>query len=263
MVWKKWYEGLQPDCIPDLPLFGGESGSLQLCELRAEARGDNKPASDLPDLASHCAVLEDDVWTNPMETAVPGLFLVLDFMSEKQEAALISAIDTEVWIWNRAQTRRVQMYGVKHDEQYRVHAKASVTPLPQYADDLIADIQDIVSEYFPRHADYIHKLGAPKVTEVFVNEYDATSSLQFHTDHTITFEEIIVGISLGAESLFRFQRCDVKDQEQVVSLPRRSIYFMTGPSRTDYKHGMREGDCQGLRRVSLTFRVVRESAIIK
>merc|ERR1711862_9314 len=102
------------------------------------------------------------------------------------------------------------------------------------------------------------KLGIAKLTELFVNEYDPGSSLQFHTDHILTFEDMIVGVSLGSESRFRFQG---NGQEHVVLLPCRSVYFMTGRSRRDFQHGMLEGDCQGSRRVSLTFRVVRESAI--
>merc|ERR1711959_19020 len=109
----------------------------------------------------------------------------------------------------------------------------------------------------------MRKLGTSKVTELFVNEYNSNSSLQFHTDHNVTYEEMIIGVSLSTDSLLRFQECKHEANEHVVRLPQRSIYFKTGLSRTHYKHGMREGDILGPRRVSLTFRVVRESAIIK
>merc|ERR1712046_360370 len=97
---------------------------------------------------------------------------------------------------NRDGTRRVQMYGVRHDEQYQVHAKALVTPLPRFATRLVSKIHDFVSCHFPDHLGYMYQLGTDKLTELFVNEYDPSSSLQFHTDHKITFEEMIVGISV-------------------------------------------------------------------
>merc|ERR1712232_52640 len=181
-------------------------------------------------------------------------------MSEEQELVLLNAIDECTWKINRAKSRRVQMYGVQHDDQYRVYAKAPVTSLPSFTEPLIQDIQAMVYEKFPEHVTYMSKLGIPRVTELFVNEYDPESSLQFHTDHLLTYEDMIVGVSLGSDSNFRFQG---NGQEHVIHLPRRSVYFMTGSSRSDYKHGMLEGDCHGARRVSLTFRVVREGAIIK
>merc|ERR1712070_1058197 len=120
-----------------------------------------------------------------------------------------------------------QIYGVKHDEQYRVRAKAPVTPLPPFVDSVVSAFHDLVTEHFPLHASYMYKLGTSKVTELFVNEYSTDSSLQFHTDHNVTYEEMILGVSLGADSLFRFQECEGKADEHVVRLPQRSAYLMT------------------------------------
>eukprot|EP00931_Biecheleriopsis_adriatica_P115447 TRINITY_DN91231_c0_g1_i1.p1 TRINITY_DN91231_c0_g1~~TRINITY_DN91231_c0_g1_i1.p1 ORF type:complete len:455 (-),score=84.30 TRINITY_DN91231_c0_g1_i1:159-1391(-) len=246
--WKSWREGLEPDGIVDLPQVG------EAVTNKNEAPHEDGCAEQDKSCSCPQQLLQSDV---------PGLVLAVNFLNEEQEATLIAAIDESAWMYNRAQTRRVQMYGVKHDAQYRVCAKAPVTPLPPFAHGLVNKIHDYVTEHFPNHVRYMFKLGASKVTELFVNEYSAGSSLQFHTDHNVTYEEMIVGISLGADSLLRFQECEREDNERVVRLPQRSAYFMTGPSRTDYKHGIREGDVLGLRRVSLTFRVVRESAIIK
>jgi len=241
--WMPWHEGLEPDCIVDLPQVG---------ESIHEVPHENEHAER--DQSYPQQLLQSDV---------PGLFLAVNFLNEEQEAALIAAIDGSAWTHNRAQTRRVQMYGVKHDDQYRVLAKALITPLPPFVNPVVNAIHDLVTEHFPHHANYMYKLGISKVTELFINEYSVGSSLQFHTDHNITYEEMIIGVSLGADSLFRFQDCEQEANEHVVKLPQRSIYFMTGLSRTNYKHGMQEGDVLGPRRISLTFRVVRESAIIK
>merc|ERR1712217_593725 len=83
--------------------------------------------------------------SEPRETQVPGLFLALNAMSEDDEKTLMTAIDEQAWGHNRLQTRRVQMYGVRHNEQYRIHAKAPVTPLPSFAFPLIDDLHNLVA----------------------------------------------------------------------------------------------------------------------
>lgn len=262
--WMEWHEGFKPPCI-------SEVSTEQLLQVEACLAGVSDitclgisrsaaPQTGLEAETTDVSLSSPVPNVNLHESEVPGFWLALDFLNEESEARLIAAIDQGIWKLNRAQTRRVQMFGVKHDDQYRVHAKAPLTELPSFASTLIDDIHALVAEHFPSHAGYMYKLGTTKLTELFVNEYDARSSLQFHTDHNLTYEDMIIGISLGADSILRFENQNYK---YAVKLARQSAYFMTGPSRVDYKHGMLEGDCLGPRRVSLTFRVVRESAIIK
>merc|ERR1719446_1871763 len=46
-----------------------------------------------------------------------------------------------------------------------------------------------------------------------------------------------------------------------VSIPRRSLYFMSGPARFQWQHGIRKDQCPR-ERISLTFRTVRPDAPI-
>lgn len=243
-------------CLPDLVVAGGLllPGDGSGCNGCGGGHRSGSSTSSSGEPAGYGA--------EPQSTKVSGLWLLAPFLLQDEHDQLVAAIDEGVWSSNRAQTRRLQMFGVHHDEQYRVRAKAPVTPLPAFAGPLVERISALVYQHFPDHAHYMCKLGVPRVTEVFINEYDAGSSLQFHTDHTLTYEDMIVGVSLCSPCTLRFQHISSSSgEEHAVFLPGNSAYFMTGESRSDFKHGMHEGDCCGSRRVSLTFRVVRESAI--
>ena len=195
---------------------------------------------------------------------VGGLYLLPNFLTEDEERTLLTSIDTEgTWTLNRQKDRRVQMYGIHHDDRFRVQHDAEVTLLPLYYREIvIPKILGATEVFFPEaHKKYMRKLNKDHTTELFVNEYCPTSSLPYHTDHPMTYEEIIVGVSIGCSCVLRFRVGNA--HAHCVELPPRSAYFMTGTSRIDAQHGMDVGDCLGPRRVSLTFRVVRESMIVR
>eukprot|EP00656_Telonema_subtile_P043714 TRINITY_DN50030_c0_g1_i3.p1 TRINITY_DN50030_c0_g1~~TRINITY_DN50030_c0_g1_i3.p1 ORF type:complete len:208 (-),score=33.12 TRINITY_DN50030_c0_g1_i3:159-782(-) len=193
-------------------------------------------------------------------TAVPGLLLCQDFLDLDQDQALCEAIDTLQWKPNRQGTRRVQIYGPHHDDRFRVHKRSIVTELPEFAAELIPRVVELGLAHFPE-ALYLYKLGTSRLTELFVNEYHSEDELQFHCDHNVTYEEVIVGVSLLSGSVLRFRAVDGDGEEVAVELPRGSCYLMSGASRVQYQHGMVAGDCSA-RRVSLTFRVVSESNLV-
>ena len=193
---------------------------------------------------------------------VPGLIIGEAFISPSQEASLMEQIDLAEWKSNGRGDRRIQHYGVHYDEEvrmYRVWEDSAVTPLPPFMQELMDQIKQHAIELFPEHYYLYGALGLSKRTAVFINEYLENDELAFHFDHPVTYEEVIVGVSLGAASWFRFKK---EDAEHPVLLKRRSIYFMSGSSRFEWQHGLIPGDVQG-RRVSLTFRVVCEKAVLK
>jgi hypothetical protein len=82
-----------------------------------------------------------------------------------------------------------------------------------------------------------------------------------HFDSKYTWGETVIGVSLGAASCLRFFPANgqtmngpafaakgefgkglgasrVKDKHVEIELPRRSIYIMSGPSRTDWRHAI-------------------------
>ncbi len=196
---------------------------------------------------------------NDMEIAkkpgVPGLFLVTNFLGIQEEVDLLAAIEKEPWKSNRSGTRRVQMYGPRHDAHYHVKKGAAVTPLPAYCGNLMQKVKEVCKRHFPELAvDSNPKLGYDSFTELFVNEYLPDQSLQFHKDHCSTYEEVILGISLSAGIYLSFQ---LRGKEVSVFVPRRSLYLMTGDSRLKWKHGIHANSLvDGDRRVSLTLRTV-------
>ena len=97
----------------------------------------------------------------------------------------------------------------------------------------------------------------PETCEVYVNEYKDHAGLQYHYDHRSTYDECIYGISLGCDGYMGFQHGSTnKGKPYKVSVPRGSLYMMTGQARNKFKHGINRGWIDG-RRVSVTFRTIR------
>merc|ERR1711879_260220 len=69
------------------------------------------------------------------------------------------------------------------------------------------------------------KLTSHETGIIYINEYtQGTEQLKHHIDSTKMFDELIVGISLGAPCVFNF----VQGHESIdVHLPSRSAYFIT------------------------------------
>jgi hypothetical protein len=103
-----------------------------------------------------------------------------------------------------------------------------------------------------------------------VNHYNAVGGgyMHKHMDSQKCFGPVIACCSLLADAAITFY--DTKGNSYgmarvhrtaEVSIPRRSLYFMSGPARFQWQHGIRKDQC--LReRLSLTFRTVRGDAPI-
>merc|ERR1712232_811437 len=80
------------------------------------------------------------------------------------------------------------------------------------------------------------------------------------------FGPVIACVSLMADTSITFYdtkgnsfgMARVHDKAEV-SIPRRSLYFMSGPSRFQWQHGIRKDQCPK-ERLSMTFRTVRDDA---
>jgi hypothetical protein len=183
-----------------------------------------------------------------------------------EETELISAIDAGKWKSNRTGSRRIQMFGPEHDKSYKIHANASVTPLPEYCRRLIAKIKSLQKECQGKTSLLqeleLDKLGIDRLTEPFVNEYTDKDALRFHQDHRSTYGPVIMGISMLGECFLSFKRSPNAKSAERIHLPRRSIYFMTGASRYEWYHGIMPGDIKAARRLSVTLRMVNEAKIV-
>ncbi len=76
--------------------------------------------------------------------------------------------------------------------------------------------------------------------EMLITEYPAGSVINWHRDAPPF--DIIVGISLASDCIFRFRPHDKAKQNRkaIISIPleRRSLYVMQGASRIDWQHSI-------------------------
>ena len=179
-----------------------------------------------------------------MTTDVPGLFLEKDFLTSEEEQSLLKNIDVSPWKPNRRGDRRVQIYGPYHDEHYNI-IPGKYSAHPEWLQTLAKKVHATTDD--PQR----DKLLDPKQCEVYINEYNPVNDLQYHYDSNTTFDEHIYGISLNTDAHMGFK----KKKKNKILVPARSMYVMSGNSRTQYKHGIDKGWITG-RRVSVTFRTV-------
>ena len=199
-------------------------------------------------------------------TAVPGLYVVPNFLEVLEEEGLWSAISEGPWQSNRAKTRSIQMFGPHHNERYVVKEGTPVTSFPVHVVGLAQKIKLWVEasssssssskELCRQMMPTIEHYPDQRMCEVFVNKYKPSDSLQFHVDHPLTYGKVICGVSLLADCTITFK---LGSNTHDVRVPRRSLYFMSGLSRYEYKHGMNSNTLSGDARVSLTFRAVNYS----
>src|SRR5919205_833158 len=101
-----------------------------------------------------------------METAVPGLLLYPDFISESMENELINEIDGQIWVVDY--DRRLQYYGYRNELEAPYSLIKFPVPMPthiyklseQIVEQKIVSIQPdqvIINEYFPGEGLRPHK----------------------------------------------------------------------------------------------------------
>ena len=195
--------------------------------------------------------------------AVPGLKLIADFLSEAEEAQIVSEIDDRA-DWSTGLQRRVQHYGWRYDYKSRqVDPSMRIGPLPDWATKVAERLVD--HGYF--------KEGPPD--QVIVNEYRESQGIAPHIDSPSSFAGFVAMISLLEtwEMEFRKRRSKAKITHK---LDRRSAAILTGEARYQWKHGIpkrktepgpvkpgkkRPSRVPRHRRISLTFRKVIGPAV--
>lgn len=187
-----------------------------------------------------------------METAVPGLFIFPDFISESQEKDLLDEIDSKVWVVDYA--RRLQYYGYRNELESPYDLVSFPVPFPDQIR-LLSD--DIVKEGILDDAP----------DQVIINEYMPGEGIRPHKDRNY-YENQICGVNLGSGCVMRFIK-GANLETIDVEIPRRSIYVMQDDARRKWSHGIppRKKDVlNGIihhrgRRVSITYRKVKASRV--
>lgn len=172
---------------------------------------------------------------------IPGLQYLPDFITTKEERALIKAIDQQPWLHDLK--RRVQHYGYKYD--YKARAVTADSYLGSLPDWLMP-----ITQKLPFKPD-----------QAIVNEYLPGQGISAHVDCVPCFSDTIASLSLGSGVIMQFTNGQEKHDPYLES---RSLIILSGPARYEWTHAIpaRKSDVvdgfkiERGRRVSMTFRTV-------
>ncbi|KFM24129.1 Alkylated DNA repair protein alkB-like protein 8 [Auxenochlorella protothecoides] len=186
------------------------------------------------------------------QAGIPGLDLILEFVSTQEEVELLALVDAQPWEY--LAKRRVQHHGMRFEYATRhVEVGAAQAPLPPALHDFVA------LRLAPRIP------GSQALDQVTVNEYVAGVGLSPHVDTHSAFGDTLLSLSLAGPCVMVFRkegRADV-----ALALPPRSLLVLQGEARHAWQHYIphRKSDMVGgevvlraERRVSFTFRQVRQ-----
>ncbi len=155
-------------------------------------------------------------------TKVPGLYLIEDFISKKEEDLLVKEIDKN-WHENKFNlNRRVQHYGWEYDyKARRVHSEMRIGELPRWAKNIATRLVN-------------QKIVANMPDQLIVNEYVKNQGIGPHKDSK-DFDDGIVMLSLLESWQMRFKQKETKKTVNIM-LERRSVAVMTGEARYQWTH---------------------------
>lgn len=182
-------------------------------------------------------------------SAISGLSLLADFITEAEERELLSIIDQHPWLADLQ--RRVQHYGYRYDYTARqVTADLYLGALPGWLHLLATRL-------------HYEGLFATPPDQVIVNDYQPGQGIAPHVDCIPCFGGTIASLTLGSGCLMDFTHSNTA-QKISLFLPPRSLLLLQGDARYYWQHGIakRKSDVvdgvkmQRGRRVSLTFRTV-------
>lgn len=199
----------------------------------------------------------------------PGLVVVADFVTREEETALAAELLEQGRAFLdkghlRFSNTRQQEYGPCITDAMELVADDAPRPLPPRC---AAVARRAAAEAERRGLAGAAGLGKDGVF-LRVNHYLAAGGgyMHKHMDSNKCFGPVIACVSLLADAAMMFYDTRgnayglAKVHETLeVHLPRRSLYFMAGPSRSQWQHGIRKDQCPR-ERLSLTFRTVRADA---
>ena len=183
----------------------------------------------------------------PLEPLFPEGFTYEDgFITKDEELQLlkeISAIELHAFTFQGYEARRrVASFG--YDYSFDKGALLKGKAIPVAFEPLIRKVAEGLS------------LKVEDFAELLITEYPAGSVINWHRDAPPF--DLIAGISLGADCLFRLRPYDEKkrDRRSVLSFPVRrcSLYVIRGAARTEWQHSI--APVQGSR-YSITLRTLK------
>jgi alkylated DNA repair protein (DNA oxidative demethylase) len=178
-----------------------------------------------------------------------GLLYAAELISTEEEAELLAwcgALETEPVVMRGVASRRqVRHFGVGYD--FSKWGTAPTEPIP----DRLMPLRERVAR--------LAQVETASFVEALVTHYPAGASIGWHRDAT-AFGPVVVGVSLGSDSVMRFQRRAAGGERRVFEqlLTRRSAYVLSGASRSAWQHSVPPVTQQ---RWSVTFRQLRRGHV--
>lgn len=212
------------------------------------------------------------------DVSIPGLYLVHDFISAKEEEELLQAVDCRPW--NSLSKRRVQHYGYEFRYDIRnVNTRHCLGELPPFVSPILERISSC-----PTFGN-VQNIVLDQLT---VNEYPPGVGLSPHIDTHSAFEDLIFSLSLSGPCIMEFRQyengdwlprvassADAKIENpedhsnfirRAIYLPPRSLLLLSGEARYAWHHYIPHHKIDKVngrvirrasRRVSFTLRKVR------
>ncbi|XP_072332860.1 tRNA (carboxymethyluridine(34)-5-O)-methyltransferase ALKBH8 isoform X1 [Scyliorhinus torazame] len=160
----------------------------------------------------------------------PGLLVVEDIISPEHETRLLALVDESPNTATENAQRSLKHRRVKHygyEFRYDNNNIDKDKPLPGG----LPEICDEVLEHSMEKG-YVRF----KPDQLTINQYEPGQGIPPHIDTHSPFEDGIICLSLGAETVMDFKH--PSGHSVAVMLPRRSLLVMTGESRYLWSHGI-------------------------
>ncbi|VIO90832.1 LD42289p, putative [Brugia malayi] len=201
----------------------------------------NRPSlADIHDVASRINKAENNFED---DLAVPGLYVVIDFLSEAEEVDLVNAIDKTDWVLSQS-GRRKQDYGPRINFKHKKIKMDRFFGMPSYTDVILNRMNSISSDLF----------GSYHPFELCNLEYRDSrwSTIEMHYDDTWIWGERLICINLLTKSVLTYAN-DEKQLIIYVPLPSRTMVCMSDEIRYSWRHAVFPEHIRG-RRIALTMR---------
>ena len=231
------------------PLCGKSIPHYRLQNHASTCEGSKPPAPKSPRVLPEES---SNLWLEPDEEPIPGLFVYYNFISENEEMEIMEEMEKVQPPWRESSfngKHRGKKWGVQCKLKERCVLPA-IHPMP-------STFQTIL---FPKFRQ-CKALRDQRQEPIQFNEGNAIDYVQrgndylkSHVDDRQLSKEPIANLSLLGDCYMTFT--SVKDNAKTVKvyLPRRCLQILTQSARYNFAHGIENQDLLNPRRVSLTLR---------
>jgi alkylated DNA repair dioxygenase AlkB len=211
------------------------------------------------------APLEKTADYKVMQGAVPGLAIVHDFITEEEEKLILDCLDKDADNDWRPSTFNgkydMKAYGLRTELRYQVPGGRQVHKAEHPMPDWAGFLHDRLAELPPFIAKFDKKLSGElrnwRANEFNANRYVKSRGhvLEAHFDDRLLSGPILANISMGCDSVMRYESLDANNRQVVdVLLPRRTLQLVAGPSRYNWTHAIPRELIEDNVRTSITMR---------